>query len=88
MILVKVRNPWHLACGQRYQLIGAFQVMVLQRRRVDERQNFVLVLAVCLCRIQMLGPFGERRIKYGLAIVRGRIRIIPQAPVAGGEQHA
>ena len=88
VMFVQIAHRRHCTCRQRHQLIRTFQVMVLQRRRVNLRQKLILVFAIRLRRIQMLGAFGERGIKNRLALVRRRIGIIPQPAVTGGKQYS
>jgi hypothetical protein len=55
---------------QRNQFIGAFQVMVLQRRLVDLAGELDFVRTVGLCRVEMIGPLlegGEQYVFAGLS---------------------
>jgi hypothetical protein len=60
--------------------------MILQRWRINLREEIILVFAVCLRGIEMLGAFGERGIENRLALVRRRIGIVPQSAVTPGKQ--
>ena len=71
----------------RNQRVGAFQVVVLERRLVDLRREGDLVLGVGLHRIEVLGALGESRIKDVLAAFAQRIRIVLFA-AAGRKQEA
>ena len=85
-LLVQITHRRHLRRRQRHQLIGALQIMVLQRRLVDLREELILVLAVGLRRVEMLGALGESGVENGLARVRSRVGIVPQPAVTGGKQ--
>jgi len=76
----------HRARRQWHQLVRAFQIMILQRRRVDMRQELVLVLAVGLRRIEVFGTFGERGVEDVLALIRCRVGVVPQRAITAGEQ--
>ena len=87
-MFVQISYLRHRICRQRHQLIGALQVMILQRWRINLREEIILVFAVCLRGIEMLGAFGERGIKNRLALVRRRIRIVPKPAVTGGKRYS
>ena len=84
--LVQIPDLRHLAGGKRHQLVRAFQVVVLQGRRVDMRKKLILVFAVGLRRVEVLRALDEGSVKDGLACIRRRIGGVPQAAVAAGQQ--
>ena len=67
--------------GQRDQLIGPLQVVVLQRRLEDLAREERLVDGVGLHRIEVLG-LHERRVQDVGASLRARIRIVPDLAAA------
>ena len=67
-------------CGDH--LVGALQIVVLQRRFVDLRGKGDLVLAVRLHGIEMLGTVGKCRVENVASAVGRRVGIVPGTAAA------
>ena len=71
VLRIQISHHRHRTGRLRHQLVRTLQIMILQRRRVDIRDEFILVFAVSLRRIEMFRAFGERGIEDSLPGIRG-----------------
>src|SRR5689334_337774 len=73
--------------GERDQLVGPLQVVVLERRLVDLAGEDRLVGGVGLHGVEVLRPLREDRIEDVLAALGRRVGIVPDFATAREEQH-
>ena len=69
----------------RNQLIGALQVVVLERRLVDLAGKGDFILGIGLRRVEMLGPVGEGGIENVVLGVGRWVRVVPRLTATGEE---
>ena len=81
----KLDRHRHRGGGQRNQLVGNLQIVVLQQRLVDLLRELRLVLGVRLHRVEVLGPFGKRRVQRIGAGIDRRIGVVPNLAAPRGE---
>src|SRR4051812_25958816 len=72
----------HLERAERNELVGALEVVVLQRRLVHLLGEFCLVIRIGLHRIEVLWTLDEGAIEDALATLGRRIRIVPDFTAA------
>src|SRR3954468_8373513 len=76
----------HVNRGQRNQLVGALEVVILEQRLVDLLGELRFILGVGLHRVEVLRPGDEARVKDVLAALGGWVGIVPDLAASGGQR--
>ena len=75
--------------GQRHrrirnQLVGPLEIVILKRRLIHLRSEFGFIRRIRLCRVEVLGPLGERGVeRVGHSVFQRGVGIIPGVAAAG-----